>query len=88
MVTRKFEKKNSVFNKWKGDDQKVFQTCLKHDFENWKIPRFIKNEDDQLKVQKVVEKHFEILKAEHTILACESSSYPSMSLGAFTQYAK
>ncbi len=36
-VQRKFDKGNSVFNKWKEDDANILKKCLDHDMKFWKL---------------------------------------------------
>ena len=61
--------------------------ALKHDVKYWKVPRFIKDPEEVENLQLVVEKYYDLLKAEHIWLA-SSSNFPCVTLNAFTSYSK
>ncbi len=42
----KFNRNLTVFKDWKPPSEKDLQKMLEHDRENWKLPRFIKEEKE------------------------------------------
>jgi len=48
---RKFSKNNSVFKDWKEDTEARLDQCAEHDFAHWKVPKFVKEPEQLLKVQ-------------------------------------
>ena len=87
MIIRKFDRAKSVWKDWKVDDAKIIENCLKHDFTFWKIPRFVKDEQEIKNIQKVVTKYFPILKAEHILMACDSI-FPASDRDIFTGFSR
>lgn len=77
----------SVWGNWRDDTPSVVKQCLKHDFKYWKVPRFVKDPKQVELVQQVVEKYFDLLKAEHIQMAA-SSIFPASSLNEFTSYSR
>jgi NLR family CARD domain-containing protein 3 len=84
---RKFHKALSVWKDWKDDTEAIHRKCLIHDFRHWKIPRFIKDPNEQKAIEEVVTENFHLLKSEHLYLA-SCSIFPGTSLNQFTSYSK
>ena len=74
---RVFKKENSVFKEWKEDTQNMVDTMYQDDIKWWKIGRFIKDEDDRLRVEKLIWKNFAKIKKIFTSLISQSS-YPNI----------
>lgn len=71
-----FQKNNSVFRDWREDNQERLDEAVEHDLTYWKARKFIKKDvDDYENVEKLVKKHFEVLKVVHTYFA-SCSNYP------------
>lgn len=51
-----------MFKDWNEDTPKIIGDCIAHDFKFWKVPRFIRDLDVQLRVVEIVKTHFEKLK--------------------------
>mmetsp|Transcript_33982 Transcript_33982/g.33126 ORF Transcript_33982/g.33126 Transcript_33982/m.33126 type:complete len:307 (+) Transcript_33982:58-978(+) len=87
VVERVFKKETSVFKDWKEDTPAVLEKCIQHDLNLWKIPRFVKDPQEQEKLWGIAEKHFKKLKDIFLTLACRSI-YPCISWIDFTNYCE
>ena len=45
-VERKFDRKNSVFKDWKGDNIRKLQDGFLYEVKYWKVPKFVKDEEE------------------------------------------
>ena len=59
---RKFDKKSSVFAKWRKDTKEILKAAFEEDMLQWKLQRFIKNEQERELTEDVIRKHYKILK--------------------------
>ena len=87
IVTRVFRKDQSVFAKWREDDQNILDKCYNHDMQNWKLSKFVKEETDLMGVNKIIKKYYPMFKANH-LFNSSTSTFPFTSLNDFTIYAK
>jgi len=80
VIHRKFKKEASVFAHWMEDSGTTLELCLEsQDFMKWKVPKFVKNEDDIKPIKKFFRKNFKELKDLYANLQAESSGYPGVS---------
>ena len=84
---RSFKKETSVFDKWIEDNEKIYKQCIEIDSQYWKIARFVKDEEDQANIYKVLLDNFPILKNNFLYVA-STSNFPSITLNEMTAYAK
>ena len=84
---RRFKKETSVFQRWKKDDDFTLQDAAAHDFSFWKVPRFVKKEEDLEDLKKVIRDNFFELKNMH-IYNAANSTFPACSLLEFTKFSK
>ena len=64
-----------MFANWHSDTSDVIQKALQHDFELWKVGKFVKDSKDLAGVKNFFEEHFAIIK-EIRIGAIASSLEP------------
>lgn len=75
---RKFDKKRAVFKDWIEDDQAVMRKCFNQDQMRWKMFKFIRDPKDRDNTQKVLEKHFGLIKSVFTNLQSKSIEFPEV----------
>jgi hypothetical protein len=80
-----FKKEHSVFNLWKEDTKSKLQACLRHDFENWKLQRFVKDPDEQRRVEEIITKNFAGIKSVFHF-EISKSLFPCISWIDFTNF--
>ena len=70
---RVYDHANSVFREWIPDDTKVTDQMLKHDFNFWKVPRFVKDTNEQESCKFIIKQNIgQLMKVWH-YLRCKSS---------------
>lgn len=82
---RTFKKQNSVFKDWKEDDDKRIDAAFEHDTSHWKVPRFVKDPDEQKHVLFLIKKHFVTLKSIY-IYYCSKSNFPYINFEEFRTF--
>lgn len=60
---RKFDRKNSVFKDWKGDNIKKLQEGFLYEVKFWKVPKFVKDEEEVKEIIEYMKQHIEFLKS-------------------------
>ena len=71
--TRVFKKDTSVFKDFKEDTTASLQMMVIEDLKNWKVSRFIKDEADRERVERLLQKHFLRIKRVFTSFISQSS---------------
>lgn len=46
VVKREFDRENSIFGRWRIDNDSSLQTLVREDLKFWKAAKFVKNDDD------------------------------------------
>jgi hypothetical protein len=46
VVERVYDRENSVFGRWRVDNDSSLQTLVREDLKFWKAAKFVKNDDD------------------------------------------
>lgn len=85
IVQREFKKEHSVFAPWKMDNQKEIVQGYRKDITKWKVPRFVKDEEDFKNVCKVLEENVMFLKTMYIILI-SGSNFPAITWNDFTTF--
>ena len=75
-----FDKTKSVFAKWQEDTKEILIECLQHDFDLWKVPRFVKDDQDQSELKKFFKDNFALLKEIRIGSIADSKEPPEMNL--------
>jgi len=69
---RVYDHANSVFKDWIPDDAKAVDQMLKHDFTYWKVPRFVKDANEQESCKFIIKQNIaQLMKVWH-YLRCKS----------------
>ena len=84
----KFIKSKSVFAEWKEDSYEVIERCLAHDFDHWKIGRFIKDTKDQDNVKNFIRENFHQLKELRAGAIADSGNPPQLTQQEFHKICK
>ena len=82
---REFKKEHSVFANWRSDNIKEIKAGLKKDISKWKVPRFVKDEEDYEAVCKIMEENVIFIKTLYITLI-SNSNYPSVTWNDFTSF--
>jgi len=83
--TRAFDKHNSVFKMWIDDTEQTIKECLEHDFENWKLPNFVKDPSEQERIKTIMIDNGEFLK-QMFIQQASRSNAPLLNRTDFSQW--
>ena len=51
-----------MFRNWKEDTNTTTKACLKHDFNYWKVPKFIKDQKELKACEEIIKRNFSSLK--------------------------
>ena len=87
VIEKKFEKSSSVFRDWREDTSERLSQSAEHDFQYWKMDKFIKQLDTQEQVSAIITRHIGMLKSIHTYYASKSN-YPHMSEPEYMDFLK
>ncbi|KAL4483288.1 hypothetical protein ABPG72_007930 [Tetrahymena utriculariae] len=60
---KKWQKETSVFGKYQIDNQIILEKAMDADWNNSKIPRFVKDQNDRTKLFELMKPHYEGIKA-------------------------
>ena len=82
---RAYEHGKSIFSKWRHDTASSLSFAFKEDIRLWKGFRFIKDEDDRVMTEKVLNEHYKMLKEIYTN-AVSMSSFPTMTTIEFSEF--
>jgi hypothetical protein len=66
-LDRKFDKNNSVFKDWKVDNTKKIKDGLSDEIQFWKVPNFVKDENEVEMIKELLIRNAEFLKTYFTI---------------------
>ena len=83
-VDRKFDKDKSIFKDWKVDKQQLIKDGFCAEIEFWKVPNFVKDEEEVQKIIEFMQKHIVFLKTLFIMRAAESN-FPTMRWLTFTE---
>ena len=89
VVKRVFEKEKSVFKYWMKDTPKTLEETACLDIKQWKVRRFVKDEEDYNKVEDMIINNFEKIKHIFTVII-SSPDFPNigqMTMGNFCEEA-
>lgn len=52
-----------MFRDWKEDDDRIIRECFEHDFECWKLQKFVKDPVEQEKIKAIMIENGDFLKS-------------------------
>ena len=83
-IVKQFQKDKSIFAAWK-DNNKILTD---HDYQMWKLPRFVKKEADQADVRRFMNEHLEDFKEFYANAQAISNLFPGISSPAFAEFCQ
>lgn len=86
-VVRQFKKETSVFSKWIPDNKVLLEKCFEQDTKLWKMHRFVKDEEEQDEIKRVLFKNYALLKDTFLYVAA-ISHFPAITSNEVTWFAK
>ena len=80
-----FKKHQSVFREWKPDTSDTVDKCLNHDFDVWKVMKFVKDSKDLNAVKHFITDKFTELKELRVGAIAISQNPPQLDIKGFTK---
>ena len=87
-INLNFIRSKSVFADWREDNSDTVMKCLQHDFEQWKVNKFVKDSKDLLAIKSFFEDNFALIKEIRVGSIAESLDPPDMNIKQFRKLMK
>jgi len=84
VVQRKFTKETSVFDSWRVDNDRMLKTIIEEDSMHWKLPKFIKDENDRDMCLVLIQKNVTLLKKVFINLVSQGGCFPNIGMIDFS----
>lgn len=84
----RFNKKDSIFDKWIEDNNTILEAAFKFDYAQSKLPKFIKDGRDLDTTKQILWKYFPQLKTQFTHFISLPRQYPSIMWLKFAEICK
>ena len=88
LTSKKFTKEDSVFRNWIDDSPQTYQNCLAHDFQYWKLAKFIKDEAEVHACEDVIRRNFKLIKEIFIQIVAKGGSPPDIGQLEFHQFCQ
>lgn len=79
-----FDKEKTVFAMWKDNNRLL----VDHDYHKWKMPRFVKKEQERNEVKEFCDKNLDLFKEIYANVQSTSNEYPGISSLAFRDFCQ